>query len=120
MNKAIISGRIVSDPDIKQTSNGKSVISFTVATQRKFKNQNGEYESDFIRCKAWGGTADFVSKYFSKGEPIELAGRIETGSYENENGDKIYTTEVVADEVNFTLNKKKDQVKSDVPLPFDL
>lgn len=107
MNKAILSGRICSDIDIRNTSSGTSVCSFRLAVQRRFKNAEGNYDADFIPCVAWRSNADFISKYFKKGEPIELVGSIQTRTYDKD-GHTVYVTEVVVDESGFVLSNKKD------------
>ena len=109
MNKAILSGRICSDIELKTTSSGGvSVCSFRLAVQRRFKNAEGNYDADFISCQAWRSNADFISKYFKKGDPIEIVGSIQTRTYENNDGQKVYVTEVVVDESGFVLSNKKD------------
>lgn len=108
MNKAILSGRICSEIDIRSTATGTSVCSFRLAVQRRFKNAEGNYDADFIPCVAWRGNADFISKYFKKGDPIELVGSIQTRTYENNDGQKVYVTEVIVDESGFVLSNKKD------------
>lgn len=105
INKSILVGRLTSDPAIRKTQSGISVASFVVAVDRRFKNDRGEYESDFIKCTAWRQTADFVGRYFFKGSKIGLVGSIQTGSYEKD-GQTHYTTEVVVDEAYFVESKK--------------
>jgi single-strand DNA-binding protein len=107
MNKAILSGRISSDIELKNTPSGTSVCSFRLAVQRRFKNAEGNYEADFIPCVAWRSNADFIGKYFKKGEPIELVGSIQTRTYDKD-GHTVYVTEVVVDESGFVLSNKKD------------
>ena len=107
MNKVILSGRICSDIELKTVGNGTSVCTFRIAVQRRFKNAEGNYDADFISVVAWRGTADFISKYFSKGDPIEVGGSIQTRNYEKD-GQKVYITEVVLDEAGFVLSKKED------------
>lgn len=106
MNKVILSGRIASEIELKATPSGVSVCSFRIAVGRRFKNADGNYDADFISCVAWRANADFINKYFSKGDPIELCGNIQTRTYEDD-GKKIYVTEVIVDEVGFTLGKKE-------------
>ena len=102
MNKAILVGNLTRDPERKTTPQGTSVTTFTVAVQKRFKNQQtGTYDSDFINCVAWRSTADFVAQYFQKGSRIGVVGSIQTRSYDDKNGNKRYVTEVVADEVEF-------------------
>ena len=111
MNKAVIVGRLVRDPDVRALNDGKTVSKFTVAVDRRFKNKNGEKEADFIQVVTFGKTAEFVAEYVKKGNMVSVAGRITTGSYEKE-GRKIYTTEITADEVN-SIGSKKDNQAAD-------
>ena len=112
MNKVILSGRICSELELKKTSSDASVCSFRLAVQRRFKNADGNYDADFISCVAWRSNADFICKYFSKGEPIEIIGSIYTRNYEKD-GQKVYVTEVMIDEVGFVLSNKKDGNKAE-------
>lgn len=113
MNKVILSGRICSDPDLKNSPSGASVCSFRIAVNRRFKNAEGNYDADFISCVAWRSNADFISKYFKKGEPIEIVGSLQTRSYEKD-GQTVYVTEVVLDEAGFVLSNKKADGQSNV------
>ena len=115
MNKAILSGRICTDVELKNTASGVSVCSFRIAVNRRFKNAEGNYDADFIPCVAWRSNAEFISKYFKKGDPIELCGSIQTRDYEKD-GQKVYVTEVVIDEAGFTVSKKQDNT-TDAALP---
>ena len=101
MNKWIGIGRLTKDPDIKNTSNQIPVCKFTLAIDRKFKNSNGEKETDFINCVAWRQTATFISSYFHKGNKIAVVGSIQTRSFDGDDGKKVYITEVVVDEAEF-------------------
>ena len=101
MNKVLLVGRIVKDIEVKNTASQVPVCSFTIAVDRKFKNQNGERESDFINCVAWRQTANFIGSYFHKGSRIGLVGSIQTRTYEDNNGNKRYVTEVVVDDAEF-------------------
>lgn len=104
MNKAILVGRLGRDPEVRSTNNG-IVVRFSMAVDRKFKDANGEYGCDFINCIAFGKTAEFIEKYFSKGMRIGIAGHIQTGSYTDNNGGKKYFVDVVADEAEFVESK---------------
>ena len=110
MNKIVLVGRLTRDPELRSTTAGFSTASFTVAVNRNFKNANGEYEADFPNCIAFGKTAEFVEKYFKKGDAIGITGRLQTGSYTNKNGDKVYTTDVVIDTVEFVSGGKSTAV----------
>lgn len=107
MNKVVLIGRLTADPKLRQTQSGISTCRFTVAVNRKFKNQNDEYDADFISCTAWRQTAEFVSKYFSKGKMIAVEGSLRTGSYTDKNHSDVthYTTDVFVDGVEFCGDK---------------
>ena len=104
LNKVILGGRLTSEPELKSTPSGVSVISFTVAVNRRF-SKDGETQADFIRVTAWRQTAEFISKYFHKGSSICISGSIQTRSWTDNNGQKRYETEVVADEAIFVDSK---------------
>lgn len=104
LNKVILGGRMTGDPELKQTPNGVSVTSFSVAVNRRYA-KDGEQNADFINVVAWRGTADFICKYFHKGSSIALVGSIQTRSWTDQNGNKRYATEVVADEAYFVDSK---------------
>lgn len=111
MNKVILMGRLTKAPETRftQTSNTQ-VASFTLAVNRRFSK---EKEADFINIVAWNKTAEFVSKYFNKGQQVGVIGRIQTRNYEKEDGTKVYVTEVVAEEVYFA-DSKKENVEKDI------
>nr|WP_307757360.1 single-stranded DNA-binding protein [uncultured Christensenella sp.] len=109
MNKAILVGNLTRDPEQRTTSSGIAVTSFTVAVRRRYKDADGNYQADFINCVAWRSTAEFVAKYFTKGSRIGVAGTIQTRTYNDQNGNKRYVTEVVADEVEFAGSKTQNQ-----------
>ncbi len=112
LNKAILMGNMVADPELKQTPSGVAVCSFRIGVQRRFKDANGQYASDFINIVAWRQQAEFVSKYFRKGSSIVVVGSIQTRDYTDQQGNKRYATEVVADEVSFGANKSDTQSQS--------
>jgi len=110
MNKVILMGRLTADPELRQTQIGVSSCRFTVAVNRNFVDkQSGERQADFITCVAWRQTAEFVSRYFSKGKMIALEGSLRTGSYQDRNRSDVthYTTEVYVDNVEFTGSKRE-------------
>lgn len=109
MNKAILVGNLTRGPEMRTTPNGVSVTSFTVAVNRRYKSQDGQQQTDFINCVAWRSTAEFVAKYFTKGSRIGVVGTIQTRTYDDQNGNKRYVTEVVADEVEFAGSKTQNQ-----------
>lgn len=108
MNKVVLVGRLTADPELRQTQSGIASCQFTVAVDRRFADKNtGERQADFIRCQAWRQTAEFVSKYFSKGKMIALEGSLRTGSYTDKNHSDVthYTTDVFVDAVEFCGGK---------------
>ena len=101
LNRVILMGRITQDLEVRQTPSGNAVLRFNVAVDRPVR-QGAERQTDFITCTAWGQRAEFINRYFSKGRMIALEGQIRTGSYDDKNGVKHYTTEVNVDSVSFT------------------
>lgn len=117
MNKVVLVGRLTADPDVRysQTSDSQMAIArFNLAVDRKIKREN-EQNADFISCVAFGKTAEFIEKYFSKGMRIGLSGHIQTGSYTNQNGVKVYTTDVIIDECEFVESKKEQNTVPELP-----
>lgn len=112
MNRVILMGRLTRDPEIRYTQgeNSMAIARFTVAVDRRGRrNDNGDQQTaDFISCTAFGRTAEFVQKYFTQGRRILLQGRIQTGSYTNKEGQRVYTTDVIADDVEFCDSKNSD------------
>ena len=106
MNKAILVGRLTRDPELRTTGSGVSVCSFTIAINIRFKNAEGNYDADFINCVAWRQQAELISKYFTKGRMIGIAGSIQTRNYERD-GQRVYVTEIVVDEVDFVESKSQ-------------
>lgn len=113
LNKAILVGRITKDPELKSTEKGTSVLSFTVAITRKYKDANGERQSDFINCVAFRGTADFISQYFKKGDLISIDGTIQTRTWDDAEGKKHYVTEVMVEGAGFVEGKKESQAENE-------
>ena len=107
MNRVVLCGRLVRDPDVKYSTGEKAtcVARFTLACDRKYK-KDGEQNADFISCLAFGKTGEFVEKYLTKGTKIMLEGRWQTGSYTNKEGQKVYTNECVVDGMEFSESKK--------------
>ena len=105
VNNVILVGRLTADPEVRQGDNS-SYGRATVAVQRDFKNKEGNYDSDFINIMYSGTTADFISKYFHKGDVIAVQGSIRTGSYTNKDGQKVYTTDVNVDKCSFVPGSK--------------
>lgn len=111
LNKVILMGRLTGDPELKQTQGGASVVSFSIAVDRRF-NKDGEKKADFINIVAWRTTAEFVAKYFNKGSMIALVGELQTRTWEDNNGQKRYATEVIASEASFCGSKNSAEVNS--------
>lgn len=99
INNVTLVGRLTAAPDLRKTPSNVSALQGTLAVNRNFKNQNGEREADFINFQAWRGTADIIAEYCGKGSLIGITGRIQTRNYENQQGQRVYVTEVVADSV---------------------
>lgn len=107
-NIVFLIGRLVTDPELKKNENNKSYTSITLAVQRGFKNSEGLYESDFIRCKLWNGIATNVNDYCKKGDLVGIRGRIQTSSYEKD-GEKKYSLDIIAEKVTFLTSKKVEE-----------
>ena len=106
LNKGILMGRLTADPELRATPQGTPVCSFTLAVNRSFAKQ-GEQQADFLDIVAWGKTAEFVSKYFSKGQLVAVAGRIQSRMWEDKQGNKRKSVEIVAEEVHFAEPKRQ-------------
>lgn len=106
INNVVLVGRLTKDPDLRYTSNGTGVATFTLAVNRNFTNQSGEREADFINCVIWRKPAETLANYARKGTLLGVTGRIQTRSYDNQQGQRVYVTEVVAD--NFQLLESRN------------
>ena len=118
MNKVILMGRLVADPELRTTPNGVSVTSFTLAVNRRFAKQGDPVTADFIDIVAWRQTADFIAKWFSKGRQIAVIGSIQVRKWQDKEGKNRYTTEVVAEEAYFADSKKEGAEGSFNNAPF--
>ena len=110
LNKVVLAGRITADPELKQTASGISVLSFTIAINRRVSSKNGEQgenQADFINVVAWRQTAEFISKYFRKGSSICITGSIQTRSWQDQQGQRRYATEVVVDDAMFVDSRNE-------------
>ena len=109
MNKTILMGRLTRDPEVRYSAgeNAMAIARFTLAVNRRFR-RDGEQNADFISCVAFGKTAEFIEKYITQGRQICISVRIQTGSYTNKDGQKVYTTEVVVEEVDFADSRRSD------------
>lgn len=101
MNSVNLIGRFTRDPELRSTEKGTSVCSFSLAVQRSFKNNEGEYEADFINCVAWKNSAEFISKYFKKGQQIGVQGELQTRKWSDDEGKTRYATEVIVRNTTF-------------------
>jgi single-strand DNA-binding protein len=111
-NKVILIGNLVADPELKKTPNGISVTSFRIAVGRRFTRDGEAPQADFIDIVAWRNQAEFVTQYFSKGKPILVCGALQSRNWTDQNGQKRYTVEVVADEVSFVERKTDSQPRT--------
>ena len=130
MNRTVLVGRLTKDPELRYTPNGVAVANFTIAVNRPFQNQQGENEADFINCVVWRKAAENLANYQKKGNLIGVDGRIQTRSFENQEGKRIFVTEVVAENIQFLepksskpqsqqQNNHPQQVGEPVDLPDD-
>lgn len=108
LNNIILMGRLTRDPELRTTNSGTSVASFALAVDRDFKDQNGEKKTDFIEVVAWRNTAEFVTKYFTKGRMAVVSGRLQIREWTDKEGNKRRTAEVLADNVYFADSKNKE------------
>lgn len=108
MNKAILMGRLTRDPETRNT-NGLAITRYTLAIDRRYKDENGETGADFLNIVAFGKAAEFAEKYFHKGAKVLVTGRIQTGSFTNKDGIKVYTTDIIAEDQEFTESKRDDK-----------
>lgn len=116
MNTCIIMGRLVREPEARETQSGMTVTRYTLAVDRRGKKQDGQQTADFIPCVAFDKAADFAGKYFHQGMRVLVRGRIQTGSYTSKTGTKVYTTEIMVDDQEFA-DGKRDAVPAAAPAP---
>ena len=109
LNQVILVGRLTEKPEMKKSEAGKKVTTVTVAVQRPFKNIDGLYETDFIKCVLWNNIAANTVEYCDKGDVVGIKGRLQISSYETEDGIKKYSTEVIAEKVTFLSSKKEKE-----------
>ena len=108
MNKIILVGRLTRDPELRRMNNGSAVANFAVAVNRNFKNREGNYDADFFNCVAYRNSAEFISKYFKKGNMILVEGRLQNRSYDAQDGTKRYVTEVITENVEFVGGRNEN------------
>lgn len=116
LNKIILMGRLTRDPELRRTQSGTAVTSFSLAVDRDFKGQNGEKETDFIDIVAWRNTAEFVSKYFTKGRMAVVEGRLQLRDWTDKEGIKRRSAEVIADNVYFGDTKRSESGEDWAPV----
>jgi single-strand DNA-binding protein len=116
-NKAIVMGRLTADPELRQTPNGVSVTSFSIAVNRQFGGKSGERQTDFLDIVAWRQTAEFVCRYFTKGRPILIEGSIQTRQYTDKSGQNRRAWEIVADSAHFADSRPGADGQSAMPVP---
>lgn len=115
MNRINLVGRLTADPELKYTASSIAVLSGTIAVKRQFKNAQGETVSDFIRYRIWRKSAEIFANYTHKGSQVALGGSLETGSYDDKNGNKVYTSDVVVDQFDFLDSKKESSQSNPQP-----
>ena len=120
LNKVILAGRITADPELKQTPSGVSLVTFSLAVNRRFGSRDGQGqqpEADFFRITAWRNTAEFIAKYFRKGSAICICGSIQNRSWTDQNGQKRYVTDIIAEEANFVESRNSQDNQSGYGAP---
>lgn len=116
INRTVLVGRLTKDPELRYTPNGVAVANFTIACDRPFTNQQGERDADFIRCVVWRRSAENVANYLQKGSLAGVDGRIQTRSFDNNEGRRVFITEVVADRVQFLEPKGSSRAPGEEPM----
>lgn len=117
INNVVLTGRITKDPQLRTTQSGKSVANFNIAVDRNSKDNNGERQTDFIQCVAWNKTAELIAKYVRKGSLIGVEGRIQTQNYENQQGQRVYVTEVIINQLTFLESKHQAESNQQYEAP---
>jgi len=121
LNQTVLVGRLIEEPTLRKIENGNSVTNITLAVPRNYKNQNGEYETDFLNCVLWQGIAERTCEYCKKGDLMAIKGRIESKMIETKKGDKVSTMELVAEKVTFLSSKisKEKDTEVDDSIPYE-
>lgn len=114
MNKTILKGNITRDIELKDLGNDKKVANFSIAVRRDYKNQAGEYETDFFNCSAFGNTANFIQKYFNKGSQMLLIGHLQNNQWETDSGEKRTSTNIIVESVEFCGSKQQNNTNNDL------
>jgi single-strand DNA-binding protein len=116
LNQVVVVGRLVRDPEVEKTESGKDRTFITVAVPRAYKNENGEYDTDFVDCVLWNNIATNTTEYCHKGDIIGVKGKIETNTYETEDGEKKKSTQIVAEKVTFLSSKAPEKSDDDLDM----
>lgn len=116
MNKICLIGRLTRDVELRYTTSQMAVANFSLAVTRNFKNADGEYDSDFFNCKAFDKRAEIITEHFGKGSQIGIEGHLQPGSYEKEDGTRVYTTDVIVDSIDF-IGSKRTETTEEKPEP---
>ena len=119
MNKVMLVGRLTAKPELRYTGSNTAFLRFTVAVNRPFTNSEGKREADFINVVAWRKQAETIAKFFDKGNLIGIEGRLQTGSYDDQNGNKRYTTDVQLENFEFVEGKKDAQASTETDSPYN-
>ena len=114
MNKIVLKGNIARDIELKDLGNDKRVANFSIAVRRDYKNQEGEYETDFFNCSAFSNTASFIQKYFNKGSQILLIGHLQNNQWETDSGEKRISTNIIVESVEFCGSKQQNNTNNDL------
>lgn len=120
MNQFFGVGRLVAQPEVKESENGKKYTNFTIAVQRSYKNADGVYETDFLDVVSFGPMAETTAEYCQKGDMVGVKGRVETSSYETEDGEKRKSTQIIADRITFLSSSKNKETESEIESEDDL
>lgn len=115
MNRVVLAGRLTADPELRYTPNGNAVANFRIAVNRPYRNQQNEQEADFINCVAWRKTAENLANYQKKGSLIGVDGRVQTRNYENNDGQRVYVTEILCEHIKFLEPRGSNSEKQDSP-----
>ena len=113
LNQVVLVGRLTKDLEVKELEDGKKVTNMTLAIPRSFKNADGEYETDFVECTLWNNIAENTAEYCKKGDIVGVKGRLQSSSFEKEDGNKEFRTQVMAEKVTFLSSRSKDEPERD-------
>lgn len=114
MNRVVLAGRLTRDPELRYTPNGNAVANFTIAINRPYRNQQGQQEADFINCVAWRNQAENLANYMRKGSLIGVDGRVQSRSYDNQEGRRVFVTEILAEHITFLEPRGSSEPRSEM------